>query len=121
MTPIQAIQARNPQALAAAFGSLEEASDFRTEILPLMTPSDCKWFWGQVMRPEQLEQMLESVRDVCLSVASNVGLTLNEDFTAAVDAYGDPILMASPEVQRVFYAAVSPERHSVLRFYLQKP
>ena len=68
-----------------------------------------------------LRLLLVAVRDVCLSVATGVGLKLNEDFTAAVDVHGDPILIAKPEVQRIFYAALPTQRHSILRFYLQEP
>jgi hypothetical protein len=121
MNPIQAIHNRDPAALDAAFSSLEEAAQFRNEVLPTMSPADAKWFWKQIMSPEQLTRTLNAVRDVCLSVATNVGLKLNEDFTAAVDAHGDPILIAKPEVQKIFYAALTPERHSILRFYLQEP
>ena len=121
MNPIQAIHNRDPDALDQAFPSLEEAAAFRNEVLPSLSPADCKWFWQQVMTPEQLERTINAVRDVCLSVATGVGLKLNEDFTAAVDAHGDPILIAKPEVQRVFYSALPVQRHSILRFYLQEP
>ena len=119
--PAQAVRDRDQAALFKAINGLEEAEQFRNEVLPDMSPADCKWFWQTVMTPEQLDQTVNAVRDVCLSVARQTGLKLNEDFTAAVDAHGDPILIAKPEVQRVFYAALPPRRHSVLRFYLQDP
>ena len=121
MNPTQAIHNRDPDALDQAFPSLEEAAAFRNEVLPSLSPADCKWFWQQVMTPEQLERTINAVRDVCLSVATGVGLKLNEDFTAAVDVHGDPILIVRPEVQRVFYSALPVKRHSILRFYLQEP
>jgi hypothetical protein len=121
MNPTQAIHNRDPDALDRAFDNLQEAEAFRNEVLPSLSPADCKWFWQQTMTPEQLSRTLNAVRDVCLSVATGVGLKLNEDFTAAVDIHGDPILIAKPEVQRIFYAALPTQRHSILRFYLQEP
>jgi hypothetical protein len=121
VTAVAAIAARDRDALMASFSSLEEAEAFRTEVLPELPPADCKWFWQQVMEPEQLERTIDAVRDVCLSVARDVGLELNKDFTAAVDVHGDPILIAKPEIQQLFYAALPLARHSVLRFYLQSP
>jgi len=34
-------------------------------------------------------------------------------------ADGIPTMVCSEEVSRVFYARLPPERHSILRFYLQ--
>jgi len=63
-TALQAIHNRDPDALGAAFDSLEEAASFRNEVLPLLSPEDCRWFWQQVMTPEQLTRTLDAVRDV---------------------------------------------------------
>lgn len=121
MTALKAISDRDSVALMDAFGSVEEARAFKSEILPQLSPADCKWFWQEVMEPDQLEATINSVRDVCQAIARKVGLKLGKDFTGGVDAFGDPVLICRKELHEVFYKAVSPERHSILRFYLQEP
>ena len=54
MNPTQAIHNRDPDALDRAFDNLQEAEAFRNEVLPSLSPADCRWFWQQVMAPEQL-------------------------------------------------------------------
>ena len=119
MTALQAIKARDAEALNAAFDTVEEAQAFREKILPHLPPGDCKFFWQTVMEPHQLEMVLNAVRDVCLGIASRNGLTLGVDFNAAVDAQGDPVMVVTEKHHRLFYEALPAARHSVLKFYLQ--
>jgi hypothetical protein len=118
MNPTQAIHNRDPDALDAAFSSLEAATQFRNEVLPTMSPADAKWFWQQVMSPEQLTRTLDAVRDVCLAIADEMELLPNVHYSLGmVDDL--PTLVCPEAVSRVFYARLAPERHSILRFYLQ--
>ena len=118
MTALQAIRDRNPEALMDAFADVAEAYEFRQEVLPLQSPDDCRWFWQQVMDPAQLEQTMKSVRDVCLRVAKDYDLQPNVHYSLGMlDEL--PTLICSQQIAEVFYAKLPPERHSVLRFYLQ--
>ena len=118
MNPTQAIHNRDPDALDAAFSSLEEAAQFRNEVLPSLSPADCRFFWQTVMTPEQLTRTLDAVRDVCLAVADEMELLPNVHYSLGmVDDL--PTLVCPEVVSRVFYARLAPERHSILRFYLQ--
>ena len=119
MTALEAIKARDAEALNAAFDTLEEAQAFRQEILPHLPPGDCKFFWQALMEPDQLERMLNAVRDVCLTITSRNGLKLGVDFNAAVDAQGDPVMVLEQKHHHLFYEALPAARHSVLKFYLQ--
>lgn len=121
MTALQAIRERDAAALMVAFSGLQEAEAFKTEILPLMDPGDCKWFWTEVLSPEQFEHLVSQVRDTCSLIARKAGLEFGKDYTCAVDGFGDPIMIVSPELHSVFYDTLSPARHSVLRFYLHNP
>ena len=118
MNPIQAIHNRDPDALDQAFPSLEEAAAFRSEVLPSLSPADCRWFWQQVMTPGQLERTINAVRDVCLAIANEMELVGNVHYSLGF-ADGIPTMVCPEEVSRVFYARLPPERHSILRFYLQ--
>ena len=121
MNPVKAITDRDPEALMAAFSNVNEAEAFKLEILPQMSAADCKWFWQQVMTAEQLEATLGQVRDVCQSICRKTRLTIGKDYTGGVDAFGDPVLIIDRSLHDVFYKALSAERHSFLRFYLQEP
>lgn len=118
MTALQALKSRDPEALMASFGSVEEANAFRCEVLPNQLPAECRWFWEQVMTPKQLEQTMNAVRDVCLKVASELDLQPSVHYSLG-SCDGLPTLICRPDVARVFYARLPLERHSVLRFYLQ--
>lgn len=118
MNALQAVRSRDVEALMAAFDDLEEAKGFRTEQLPLLSPDDCRWFWLQVMDPKQLELTMGYVRTVCLRVAKELDLVPNVHYSLGT-LEGLPSLVCSEQVSRVFYARLPPERHSVLRFYLQ--
>lgn len=118
MNPRQAVRKRDLEALAEGLVDLSAAKEFRNQVLPYMQPDDCRWFWQQVMRPEQLEQTLDSVRSVCLAVADELELVPNVHYSLGmVDEL--PTLVCSEMVSQVFYARLPAERHSILRFYLQ--
>lgn len=118
MNPVQAIHNRDPDALMEAFDSLEAAAAFRNEVLPSLSPDDCRFFWQQVMSPEQLTRTLDAVRDVCLAIADEMELVPNVHYSLGmVDDL--PTLVCPEAVSRVFYARLPRERHSILRFYLQ--
>ena len=119
MTALEAIKARNVAGLMDAFSNVEEANLFREQILPQLSPGDCKFFWKTVMEPDQLEQTINAVRDVCLRIATRNGLLLGRDFNAATDAQGDSVLVIDTSHHSLFYDAIPAARHSVLRFYLQ--
>ena len=102
----------------AAFADVAEANEFRREVLPNQSPADCRWFWECVMTPAQLEQTMNAVRDVCLSVAREYDLQPNVHYSLG-SLTGLPTLVCSEEVAQVFYAKLARERHSILRFYLQ--
>ena len=118
MTPTQAVHNRDPDALDRAFDNLQEAEAFRNEVLPSLSPADCRWFWQQLMTPEQLERTVNAVRDVCLAIAKEMELVGNVHYSLGF-ADGVPTMVCSEEVSRVFYARLPRERHSILRFYLQ--
>ena len=118
MNPIQAIHNRDPDALGQAFDRVEDAKAFRNEVLPSLSPDDCRFFWQTVMTPEQLTRTLDAVRDVCLAIADEMELLPNVHYSLGmVDDL--PTLVCPEAVSRVFYARLPPERHSILRFYLQ--
>ena len=118
MTALQAIRNRSPEDLTDAFANVEEANEFRRTVLPLQSPADCRWFWQQVMTPDQLEMTMNAVRDVCLAVAMEMDLQPGVHYSLGmVDEL--PSLICSFEVSKVFYARLPAERHSILRFYLQ--
>lgn len=118
MNPVQAIHNRDPDALMEAFDSLEAAAAFRNEVLPSLSPDDCRWFWAEIMSPEQLTRTLDAVRDVCLAIADEMELLPNVHYSLGmVDDL--PTLVCPEAVSRVFYARLPRERHSILRFYLQ--
>lgn len=118
MTALQAIKERDSSALIAAFADVAEANEFRREVLPNQSPADCRWFWQQVMTPDQLEKTMNAVRDVCLSVAKELDLVSGVHYSLGmVDDL--PTMVCNSEVSRVFYARLPAERHSILRFYLQ--
>ena len=118
MTALQALKDRNPEALAKAFDNLDEAHAFRLEVLPDQSPDDCRWFWQEVMTPAQLEQTMNAVRDVCMSVAREYDLQPNVHYSLG-SLEGLPTLVCSEQVAQVFYTKLPRERHSILRFYLQ--
>jgi hypothetical protein len=118
MNPTQAIHNRDPDALDAAFSSLEEAAQFRNEVLPSLSPADCRFFWQTVMTPEQLTRTLDAVRDVCLAVAAELKLVPGKDYSLG-SADGTPTMVLHKDCCRRFYDRFPPERHSILRFYLQ--
>ena len=118
MNPTQAIHNRDPDALDRAFDNLQEAEAFRNEVLPSLSPDDARWFWQQLMTPEQLERTVNAVRDVCLAIAKEMELVGNVHYSLGF-ADGIPTMVCSEAVSRVFYARLPRERHSILRFYLQ--
>lgn len=118
MTALQALKDRNPEALMEAFADVGEANTFRREVLPRQSPDDCRWFWQQVMTPAQLEQTMNAVRDVCMSMAREYDLQPNVHYSLG-SLEGLPTLVCSEQVAKVFYAKLPQERHSILRFYLQ--
>jgi hypothetical protein len=118
MNAINALQQRDAAALMDAFSDLEEANDFRRRVLPQLSPADCRWFWQCVMTPDQLERTMNAVRDVCLAVADEFDLVAGVHYSLGmVDDL--PTLICPSQVAQVFYARIPPDRHSVLRFYLQ--
>ena len=118
MTPLQAIKNRDPEALMAAFLSVEEAAEFRRLVLPEQSSDDCRWFWQQIMTPIQLETTMSFVRDACLRIAKELDLVNGVHFSQGfVDDM--PTMICSEQVAAVFYAWLPRDRHSVLRFYLQ--
>ena len=118
MNQIQAVHNRDPDALDQAFPSLEEAEAFRNEVLPSLSPADCRWFWQQLMTPEQLELTVNAVRDVCLAIAKEMELQPGKDYSlGCVD--GLPTMVLTVNCCQRFYERLPAERHSILRFYLQ--
>ena len=101
-----------------AFADAAEAYEFRQEVLPLQSPDDCRWFWQQVMTPDQLESTLNAVRDVCLRIARDMELDPSIHYRGGYQD-GLPVLVCSSEVAEVFYAQIPSERHSFLKFYLE--
>ena len=118
MNALQAIKDRNPEALMEAFANVDQAKEFRREVLPDQSADDCRWFWQTVMTEEQLEQSLDQAREVCIQVAKTEKLQPGVHFSLG-SLEGLPTLICSAAVANVFYANVPRDRHSVLRFYLQ--
>lgn len=102
----------------ASFAGVAEANDFRRNVLPHQSPDDCRWFWQQIMTPEQLEATMNAVRDVCLAVAKEMDLVAGVHYSLGM-VNDMPTMVCNSEVSRVFYARLPAERHSILRFYLQ--
>lgn len=118
MNALQAIKERDAEALMDAFSNAEEAKAFRNEVLRLQSPDDCRWFWQQLLPPEQLEEMMGFVRDVCLKIATKEKLLFGTHYSLGTFE-GLPTLICSTAVAQVFYESLPVARHSVLRFYLQ--
>lgn len=118
MTALQALRERDSKALMDAFEDVAQANEFKREILPNQSPADCRWFWQQVMTPDQLEMTINAVRDVCLSVAREFKLESGVHYSLG-SLEELPTLICNSQVSELFYARLSKERHSVLRFYLQ--
>jgi hypothetical protein len=118
MNPVTAIRNRDPEALDAAFDSFAEAEEFRNEILPSLSPDDCRWFWQQVMEPEQLELTLSAVRDVCLAIAKELQLIPGKGYSLGYEN-GSPTMVLTQNCCQAFYERLPASRHSILRFYLQ--
>ena len=116
MNPIQAVHNRDPDALDRAFDNLQEAEAFRNEVLPSLSPADCRWFWQQVMMPEQLTRTFEAMRDVALAIAQSRRLVPHEVQGGHLD--GLPVVYATPSARAVIFAEISSERHSFLNALL---
>ena len=118
MNALQAVQSRNAEALMDAFSDLEEAKDFKNNVLPLLSAEECRWFWVQVMPENLMKSMVSHVRDTCLKIANEMDLVAGVHYSLGmVDDL--PTMICSKQVGRVFYARLPSERYSVLRFYLQ--
>ena len=118
MTALQAVQSRDAAALVDAFSDLEEAKDFKNNVLPRLSAEECRWFWVQVMPENLMESLVSHVRDTCLRIANELDLAAGVHYSLGmVDDL--PTMICSEQVARVFYARLPRERHSVLRFYLQ--
>lgn len=98
------------------FSSLEDASEFKNEVLPYMRPDDCMWFWQQVMTPEQLEATFDAMRDVVLSIATARGLVPAQVQGGYQDDF--PILYATSAARDLIFAELPKERHSFLNALL---
>ena len=116
MNPTQAIRNRDPDALDAAFSSLEEATQFRNEVLPTMSPADAKWFWQQVMTPEQLTRTFEAMREVVLAIAHSRGLVPGQVQGGHVDDM--PAVYATDQARALIFAELPSERHAFLNALL---
>ena len=118
MTALQAIKERDSAALMDAFADVAAANDFRLLVLPEQSADDCRWFWQQVMTPEQLEATLNAVRDVCLGIAREMDFEPGVHFSLG-SSNDLPTMICPAHLAQVFYKKLPRERHSVLRFYLQ--
>ena len=116
MNPIQAIQNRDPEALDQAFSSLEAAKAFRSDVLPMLSPDDCRWFWQQVMTPEQFASTFEAMREVVLAVAKS-----QRTFPGQVQGgYLEdvPVVYATDSARALIFAELPADRHSFLNALL---
>lgn len=117
-----AIRARDPDALATAFPSLDAASDYRTNTLPLLSADECRWFWQQIMSPEQFNQTLE----MCMAVCRRI---LNEyEFQDGIHyrwhLTGDVCLLVAHVgvIESILMRRIPKERHSLLKcFFYEEP
>ena len=116
MNATQAIHNRDPDALDAAFSSLEEAMQFRNEVLPTMPPADARWFWQQVMTSEQFHRTFEAMREVVLAIARSHGLVPGQVQGGHVD--GTPVVYATPRARALIFDEIPCERHSFLNALL---
>jgi hypothetical protein len=116
MNPTQAIRNRDPDALDQAFDSVEEASTFRSEVLPTLSPDDCRWFWQQVMSPEQFHRTFEAMREVVLAIAQSHGLVPGQVQGGHVD--DTPVVYATPRARALIFDEIPCERHSFLNALL---
>ena len=66
---IEAIHARAPDRLDQALAAIEDAVQFRDEVLPTLEPADCRWFWEQTFDPQQFRTVAAAVVDVAAAVA----------------------------------------------------
>lgn len=116
--PTQAVLDRDSVALFTSLTTLEEATTFRNDVLPRLSPADCRWFWQVTMQPSMLEETMAKVREICLAIADQNWLELGKDFS--LGCINDlPTMVLRPKHVELFYDAIPIERHSVLRFYLQ--
>lgn len=118
MTALQAVKDRDAAALMDAFSDLEEAKDFKDNVLPRLSAEECRWFWVQVMPDNLMESLVSHVRDTCLKIANEFDLAAGVHYSLGmVDDL--PTMVCSKQIAQVFYARLPRERHSVLKFYLQ--
>ena len=115
---IAAIRSRDMSRLADSFQSVEEANDFRNNVLHTLASSEARWFWQQVMTPEQLELTLDSVRAVIVHRATAEGLELGSDFSLGYQD-GQPVLHIHAARESLVMSLVPQERKSMLRAFLE--
>ena len=116
---IAAIHNRSPDDLASALTSLEEAEQFRNEVLPLLEPADCRWFWAETLTKSQFKRISSMVVDVAAAVAKTEGFVLGRDFSVGVDESGLAQLLCREVVLSRVVAKLPLERRSVLRALVQ--
>jgi hypothetical protein len=116
MNPVQAIHNRDPDALDAAFSSLEAATQFRNEVLPTMSPADAKWFWRTVMTPEQFDRTFDVMREVVLAIAHARALVPSQIQGGHED--GTAVVYATDQARALIFAELPAERHAFLNALL---
>ena len=115
---IAAIRNRDMPRLADSFQSMEEANDFRNNVLHTLASSEARWFWQQVMTPEQLAETLEAVRAVIVHRAAAEGLELGTDFSLGYQD-GQPVLHVHAARENLVMSLVPQERQGMLRAFLE--
>jgi len=116
MNPIQAVHNRDPDALDRAFDNLQEAEEFRNEVLPSLSPDDARWFWQQVMTPEQFHGTFDAMREVVLSIAKEQGIFPGQVQGGYLD--GSPVVHATEAARALIFGELSVDRHSFLNALL---
>lgn len=116
---IEAVRARDPDALELALPDVELAQRFRDEALPELEPSDCRWFWTATLSPEQFTKVAGMVLDVASTVARKQGLVLGTDYSQTVDETGLGQLLCTEMTFSRIVAELPVERRSMLRALLR--
>ena len=112
MNARQAVKRRDFAALQQSITDQAQAEEFRTYVLPFMQPADCRWFWQQVMTPDQLEETFEAMREAVLHVAQVRQLVPQKVQGGYEDDF--PVIYATPEARTQVFSEFEEARHSFL-------
>ena len=117
-----AIRARDADALATAFPDFESAAAYRTHTLPLLRADECRWFWQQIMSPEQYNQTLELCMKSCRTLLSTFGFRQGQHYDWILQNNVCLLIAHTDAIATILFDRIPQERHSILRcFFYEEP